>query len=249
MQLDPKTIRVDGGTQPRAELLIEVMEDYAEQMLGGVEFPPITVFFDGKDYWLVDGFHRLGAHQRVRPNAAIEAEVIQGTQTEAQWYSLGANKTHGLRRTPEDRRRAVQAALRHPTGSARSDREIAEHIGVSHHTVGKYREQLQLEPGGQFAHLENGQSGQKRKGRDGKDYPARRTASHSGNGKRDKPSRHMASRIHHPIRAPSPLEKMTTVTLPHNPVMGARTLIEVFDTDYLRAVVEELSRHLKGLAR
>lgn len=27
MQLDPKAIRVDGGTQPRAELLIEVMED------------------------------------------------------------------------------------------------------------------------------------------------------------------------------------------------------------------------------
>lgn len=249
MQLDPKAIRVDGGTQPRAELLIEVMEDYAEQMRGGVKFPPITVFFDGKNYWLVDGFHRLGAHQRVRPNTAIEAEVLQGTQTEAQWYSLGANKTHGLRRTPEDRRRAVQSALRHPTGSARSDREIAEHIGVSHHTVGKYREQLQLEPGGQIAHLGNGQSGQKRKGRDGKEYPARRPASHSGNGKREKPSRHMASRVCHPVRAPSPLEKMTTVTLPHNPVMGARTLIEVFDTDYLRAVVEELTNHLKGLAR
>ncbi len=42
---------------------------------------------------------------------------------------------------------------------------------------------------------------------------------------------------------------MTTVTLPHNPVMGARTLIEVFDNEYLRAVVEELARHLKGIAR
>ena len=133
MQLDPKTIRVDGGTQPRAELLIEVMEDYAEQMRGGVEFPPITVFFDGKDYWLVDGFHRLGAHQRVRPNAAIEADVIQGTQSEAQWYSLGANKTHGLRRTPEDRRRAVQAALRHPTGSAQRPGDRRPHWRLSPH--------------------------------------------------------------------------------------------------------------------
>jgi hypothetical protein len=143
----------------------------------------------------------------------------------------------------------VQAALRHPTGSARSDREIADHIGVSHHTVAKYREQLQLEPGRQFAHLGNGQSGQKRKGRDGKQYPACRAASHSGKGKREKPSRHIASRIHHPIRTPSPLEKMTTVTLPHNPVMGARTLIEVFDNEYLRAVVEELTNHLKGISR
>jgi hypothetical protein len=45
-------IRVNGGTQPRVQLLIEVMEDYAEQMRSGAEFPPITVFFDGKDYWL-----------------------------------------------------------------------------------------------------------------------------------------------------------------------------------------------------
>jgi len=61
MKLDPKRIRIDGGTQPRAALLIDVMEDYAEQMRNGVEFPPITVFFDGKEYWLADGFHRLGA--------------------------------------------------------------------------------------------------------------------------------------------------------------------------------------------
>jgi len=249
MQLDPQTIRLDGGTQPRAELLIEVMEDYAEQMRGGVEFPPVTVFFDGKNYWLVDGFHRLGAHQRVRPNAPIEAEVIQGTQTEAQWHSLAANKTHGLRRTAEDRRRAVQAALRHPHGCKLSDREIAEHVGVSPSTVGKYREQLKLQSGVQIGHLGNGQSGQKRQGRDGKQYPARRPASQSGNGKRQKPSRYLASRIHHPIRMPCPVEKMTTITLPHNPVMGARTLIEVFDADYLRVVVEELTNHLQGLAR
>jgi hypothetical protein len=120
MQLDPKTIRVDGGTQPRAELLIEVMEDYAEQMRGGVEFPPITVFFDGKDYWLVDGFHRLGAHQRVRPNAAIEAEVIQGTQSEAQWYSLGAK---------QDARAAADACGSAAGGASRtaaSDRQRAQ---------------------------------------------------------------------------------------------------------------------------
>ena len=32
MQLDLNQIRLDGGTQPRAELLLEVIEDYAEQM-------------------------------------------------------------------------------------------------------------------------------------------------------------------------------------------------------------------------
>ena len=33
MQLEPKKIRVDGGTQPRAELSIPVMEQYADNRL------------------------------------------------------------------------------------------------------------------------------------------------------------------------------------------------------------------------
>lgn len=41
MKLNYEQIRTDGGTQPRSQLLIEVMEDYAEQMRAGVEFPPI----------------------------------------------------------------------------------------------------------------------------------------------------------------------------------------------------------------
>ena len=143
MKLNYEKIRMDGGTQPRSQLLIEVMEDYAEQMRAGVEFPPITVFFDGNDYWLADGFHRLGAALRVRPADPIEAEVIQGTQTEAQWYSFGVNKTHGLRRTREDRVRAIKAALRHPEGARRSDNDIAQHVGVDHKTVAKYRAELE----------------------------------------------------------------------------------------------------------
>jgi len=62
-----------------------------------------------------------------------------------------------------------------------------------------------------------------------------------------KPSRRMASRIQQPTRAPNPVEKMTALSMPHNPVMGARTLIEVFDADYLRAVVDEISSYLQGL--
>ena len=53
MLLKPEQMLVNGGTQPRAELTFDVMEDYAEQMRSGAKFPPITVFFDGKDYWLV----------------------------------------------------------------------------------------------------------------------------------------------------------------------------------------------------
>jgi hypothetical protein len=67
----------------------------------------------------------------------------------------------------------------------------------------------------------------------------------SGHG--PKPSRRMASRIQNPTRAPSPVERMTALSMPHNPVMGARTLIEVFDADYLRALVDEITSYLKEL--
>jgi hypothetical protein len=246
MKLNLEQIRMDGGTQPRSELLIEVMEDYAEQMLAGVEFPPIVVFFDGKDYWLADGFHRMGAALRARPDKPIEAEVIQGTQSEAQWYSLGANKLHGLRRTRPDRTRAIQAALQHPQGARRSDREIAEHIGVSPTTVAKYRASLNLRSGVQNGHLQS-----RRTGKDGKQYPVSNFSGQKNNPAKNKshvsaPNR-TTLKIHEPTRAPNLQERMTTVNMPHDPVMGAMTLIEVFEPDYLSALITELSIHLKGL--
>jgi len=272
VKLNYEQIRMDGGTQPRSQLLIEVMEDYAEQMRAGVEFPPLTVFFDGKEYWLADGFHRLGAALRARPADPIEAEVIQGTQTEAQWYSFGVNKTHGLRRTRGDRVRAIQAALRHPEGAGKSNYEIAEHCGVSEITVRRYRQQL--EPTTTMSQS-SGQAGEDRKDRPAEaradhellpwERPATRPAASRprtgrdgrtintakiGKGKHKSPrapSRHMAARIQKPTRAPNPMEKMTALSIPHNPVMGARTLIEVFDADYLRILAAEISSHLKGL--
>jgi len=51
-------IRIDGGTQPRTELNEDVIAEYAELLADGVEFPVITVYFDGANYWLADGFHR-----------------------------------------------------------------------------------------------------------------------------------------------------------------------------------------------
>jgi hypothetical protein len=141
--LKPEQIRVDGGTQPRAELLFDVMDDYAEQMRCGVKFPPITVFFDGKDYWLADGFHRLGAHLRAfTDDTPIEAEVLQGSRLDAQWYSFGANKAHGMRRAKGDKERAVSAALDHPRAATLSNGQIAEHCGVSEITVRRYRKRV-----------------------------------------------------------------------------------------------------------
>src|SRR3954470_17026719 len=52
-------IRTDGRTQIRVETDIPQAEGFAEDTAAGAVFPPIVVFFDGAEYWLADGFHRI----------------------------------------------------------------------------------------------------------------------------------------------------------------------------------------------
>jgi hypothetical protein len=37
------------------------VNNYVGDMKNGANFPAVTVFYDGADYWLADGFHRLEA--------------------------------------------------------------------------------------------------------------------------------------------------------------------------------------------
>jgi uncharacterized protein (DUF1015 family) len=105
-------IRTDGGTQSRAKLDESVIEEYAEAMENKAKFPAIVVFNDGIDHWLAHGFHRIAAAEKVSLTR-IEAEVHPGSLADAQWYSFGVNKTHGLRRSNEDKQAAVKGALEH----------------------------------------------------------------------------------------------------------------------------------------
>jgi hypothetical protein len=133
-------IRLDGGTQPRAAIDPETVREYAERMCAGDRFPPVQVYSDGTDHWLSDGFHRVKAAIEAG-QTTIQAEVWEGTRDGAFWMSLGANKTHGLPRSNADKERAVKAALR--TRPGKSNREIAEHVGVVEGTVRKYRDALE----------------------------------------------------------------------------------------------------------
>lgn len=136
-------IRRDGGTQPRQGMDEDAVNDYTAALQRGEDLPAVEVIFDGEQHWLWDGFHRTEAHQRAQ-RAEINATVRRGTVEDAKWLSCGANRTHGLRRTSADKRRAVEAALRHPKGAALSDRQIAEHCGVDHKTVSAIRSSLHV---------------------------------------------------------------------------------------------------------
>ena len=65
-----------------------------------VTFPPVVVYFDGKTYWLVDGFHRVAAY-RLAGRMEIDCLVIEGTKADAQWRLA---EQQGPRRAPHQRR-------------------------------------------------------------------------------------------------------------------------------------------------
>lgn len=144
-------IRVDGGTQIRTSTYFDKIDEYAQAMLNGIAFPPLTVFSDGENYWLADGFHRLGAYETVcetleRNSIDVDCDVIEGSQREAILYACGANDAHGIQRKPDDKRNAVDTVLKNPlvsinleTGEPWGDREIARICNVDHRFVGGRR--------------------------------------------------------------------------------------------------------------
>lgn len=134
-------IRIDGGTQSRVEINNEAVSEYAEALKGGVQFPPVDVFFDGADYWLVDGFHRYHAHHSAGLSE-IGAVIHNGTLRDAQLFSFGVNASHGLRRSNADKRKAVEFMLNDAEWSVWSDREIARQCCVSHVLVFNIRKSL-----------------------------------------------------------------------------------------------------------
>ena len=131
-------IRIDGGTQSRASLSESTIDEYAEAIANGATFPPVTIFHDESSYWLAEGFHRFHAHDRAG-RESIACDIRQGTRRDAVLFSAGANAEHGLRRSNEDKRRAVMTLLGDNEWREWSDREIARRCGVSDRFVNGLR--------------------------------------------------------------------------------------------------------------
>ena len=137
-QLLIETIRID-GTQSRAAIDQATVAEYVEAIRAGAKMPPIIVYHDGTDNWLADGFHRFHAHLGAEKRNIL-AEVKKGGKEDAAWASAGANLTHGLRRTNDDKRKATMMAL--TLRPDLSDEALALHCGVSHTFVGQMRRQV-----------------------------------------------------------------------------------------------------------
>ena len=152
----------DTSLQPRAQLDSGTIQEYADAIKAGAEFPPVDIWETPEGMLLSSGFHRVAAYETAGVKN-IPAEIHQGTRRDALWHAVGENKSHGNRRKPEDTARAVSLALADPELSTRSNRVIADHIGVGETTVRRHRDEFNCASG----------AVEKTIGKDGKARPAK----------------------------------------------------------------------------
>lgn len=135
------TIKVDSGLQVRAHLSEETIATYAKEMEEGAEFPPVDVFYDGAVYWLANGFHRYSATKKVE-RSEISVRLHQGQKRDAMLFAINADINLGLRRSNEDKNRAVKLLLNDEEWKLWSDKTIAGFAGVSDRFVAKLKNEL-----------------------------------------------------------------------------------------------------------
>ncbi len=160
-QLRLSNITIDAGIQPRAKGLNEAkVEEYRAAIQDGDEFPPLIVYqSDLNTLWLSEGFHRAEAYKRAGVKQ-VPCIVRKGERKDARLNACGSNYAHGLPRTNDDKRRALEMVLEDfPTWS---NPQIAKAARVSVEFVRKHRP---------------AEAGEKRDTSDGRQYPARSGAS------------------------------------------------------------------------
>ncbi len=143
-----KDIKVDKSVQMRASLNRSAIVEYADNYEHGVKMPPPVIFWiPGQPKWLADGFHRVLAKRSltsrgISGHKEMRCEIRTGTKRDAMLYAAGCNRTHGVRRTNEDKAKTVLAFLADKEWVEWADKEIARHAGVSDKMVAKYRSWL-----------------------------------------------------------------------------------------------------------
>jgi hypothetical protein len=131
-------IKVDRGVQSRVALNKEFAREFMEAMLRGEVFPPVDVFFDGKRFWLADGFHRHDACRNARIQD-ICCRVHYGSRRDAIIFSAGANQQFSVKRSREDVERAVTLLLEDDEWFHKTDSALSNHVGCGEETVRRIR--------------------------------------------------------------------------------------------------------------
>jgi len=118
----------------------EHTRDLVDAYQAGAILPPLDVVeLDDGTFALVDGYHRLAAKRALGEERVDLRVMAKGSAADAVWWACSANRTHGLRRSAEEKRKAVAAALAHVNAGDLSNKDIAAHCGVSQDLVASMR--------------------------------------------------------------------------------------------------------------
>lgn len=124
-------IKRDPRLQMREALDQDHIEQLAEVVRGGADLNgEATVFYDGTDYWLADGYHSWEAYDSAG-RVAMPCHIIPGAFRDAQRFALSANSKHGKKRQYGDIKRAVSTALIDPEWGRLSFGAVADLCGTN----------------------------------------------------------------------------------------------------------------------
>jgi hypothetical protein len=135
-------IQIDPQTQARVRYEYPRIDELTALLLDKVPFnDDIDLYFDGKLYWLADGFHRVAAYRKAATKQ-VYALVRQGDKRDALLHAAGANAAHGSPRKPEDVRRAIRLLLDDKEYGQWSNVRLARLARCTDKTVAAVRDEL-----------------------------------------------------------------------------------------------------------
>ena len=128
----------DVNFQVRNAINQATVKRYADMMKAGKKLAPIKLASVDGSLMLVDGWHRVAAHESLGLETA-QAEIVVCSFKEAQWLAASANLEHGLPLKISEMRNVFRAYIetgRHITGKKmQSYREIGTILGKPHTTI------------------------------------------------------------------------------------------------------------------
>jgi hypothetical protein len=134
----------DQRYQVRRQIDSRTVQRYALALKAGGDFPPVKVAIVRGAPILVDGWHRVAAHEQVGITEVM-AEGVVASRNDAAWMAAEANLTHGLPLKPAEKMAAFRVFItarkhRRPDGSLLSLREISRAMGgaISHEGARKW---------------------------------------------------------------------------------------------------------------
>lgn len=139
-----ENIVLDPRLQGRVTIDMALVAEYQENR---GDLPPVDLYSEetplGLRYWPGDGWHRIMAH-KAAGDFYINARIHEGGFEGALLHACRANtsKTHGAKRTTEDKQRAIEIYMTHGEWYKHSDPRIGKACEVDHKTVTAARERL-----------------------------------------------------------------------------------------------------------